>query len=81
MGLFRILRLLEVHFGENRTASRYLGLAEHAPRLAVFSIVFGFAVVGLPGTLSFRKTFLFAEHRCLTRKQGVCSRSRLRWML
>jgi len=40
-------------FGENLTASRHLGLAEHAPRLAVFFIVFGLALVGVPGTLSF----------------------------
>ncbi|HXR74613.1 MAG TPA: proton-conducting transporter membrane subunit [Bryobacteraceae bacterium] len=53
MGLFGILRLLEVRFGENLTASQHLGLAEHAPRLAVFFIVFGLALVGLPGTLSF----------------------------
>jgi NADH-quinone oxidoreductase subunit M len=53
MGLFGILRLLEVRFGENLTASRHLGLAEHAPRLAVFFVVFGLALVGLPGTLSF----------------------------
>jgi len=53
MGLFGILRLLEVRFGENLTASKYLGLAEHAPRLAVFFAVFGLALVGLPGTLSF----------------------------
>jgi NADH-quinone oxidoreductase subunit M len=53
MGLFGILRLLEVRFGENLTASRYLGLAEHAPRLAVSFVVFGLALVGLPGTLSF----------------------------
>lgn len=53
MGLFGILRLLEVRFGENLTASRYLGLAEHAPRLAVSFAVFGLALVGLPGTLSF----------------------------
>lgn len=53
MGLFGIVRLLEVRFGENLTASSYLGLAEHAPRLAVFFIVFGLALVGLPGTLSF----------------------------
>lgn len=53
MGLFGILRLLEVRFGENLTASKFLGLAEHAPRLAVFFIVFGLALVGLPGTLSF----------------------------
>jgi len=53
MGLFGILRLLEVRFGENLTTSRHLGLAEHAPRLAVFFAVFGLALVGLPGTLSF----------------------------
>lgn len=53
MGLFGILRLLEVRFGENLTASRHLGLAEHAPRLAVFFAIFGLALVGLPGTLSF----------------------------
>ena len=53
MGLFGVLRLLEVRFGENLTASRHLGLAEHAPRLAVFFLVFGLALVGLPGTLSF----------------------------
>lgn len=53
MGLFGILRLLEVRFGENLTASTHLGLAEHAPRLAVFFLIFGLALVGLPGTLSF----------------------------
>jgi NADH-quinone oxidoreductase subunit M len=53
MGLFGILRLLEVRFGENLMASRYLGLAAHAPRLAVSFAVFGLALVGLPGTLSF----------------------------
>lgn len=52
-GLFGILRLLEVRFGENLSASDYLGLAGHAPRLAVFFAVFGLALVGLPGTLSF----------------------------
>ena len=53
MGLFAILRLLEVRFGENLTASTHLGLAQHAPRLALFFIVLGLALVGLPGTLSF----------------------------
>lgn len=53
MGLFGILRLLEVRFGENLAATRHLGLAEHAPRLAVFFAIFGLALVGLPGTLSF----------------------------
>jgi NADH-quinone oxidoreductase subunit M len=53
VGLFGVVRLLEVRFGENLTAARHLGLAEHAPRLAVFFAVFGLALVGLPGTLSF----------------------------
>jgi NADH-quinone oxidoreductase subunit M len=53
MGLFGVLRLLEVRFGENLTASTHLGLAEHAPRLAVFFLIFGLALLGLPGTLSF----------------------------
>ncbi|HLJ49191.1 MAG TPA: proton-conducting transporter membrane subunit [Bryobacteraceae bacterium] len=53
MGLLSILRLLEVRFGENLSASAHLGLAEQAPRLAVFFVVFGLALVGLPGTLSF----------------------------
>ena len=53
MGLFDVLRLLEVRFGENLTAGTHLGLAGHAPRLAVFFLVFGLALVGMPGTLSF----------------------------
>ncbi|MDE3167647.1 MAG: hypothetical protein KGN36_17735 [Acidobacteriota bacterium] len=53
VGLFGILRLLEVRFGENLSASRHLGLAQHAPRLAVAFAVFALALVGLPGTLSF----------------------------
>jgi len=53
VALFGILRLLEVRFGENLTASRHFGLAEHAPRLAVSFAIFGLALVGLPGTLGF----------------------------
>lgn len=53
VGLFGILRLLEVRFGENLTASKHLGLAEHAPRLAVSFVILGLALVGLPGTLGF----------------------------
>ena len=53
VGLFAILRLLEVRFGENLSASKHLGLAEHAPRLAVSFAVLGLALVGLPGTLGF----------------------------
>ena len=53
VGLFGILRLLEVRFGENLSASMHLGLAEHAPRLAVAFAILGLALVGLPGTLGF----------------------------
>jgi len=53
VGLFGILRLLEVRFGENLTANKHLGLAEHAPRLAVSFAVLALALVGLPGTLGF----------------------------
>lgn len=53
VALFGILRLLEVRFGENLTASKHLGLAKHAPRLAVSFVIFGLALVGLPGTLGF----------------------------
>ncbi|HMK28750.1 MAG TPA: proton-conducting transporter membrane subunit [Terriglobales bacterium] len=53
VSLFGILRLLEVRFGENLSASKYLGLAEHAPRLAVSFAILGLALVGLPGTLGF----------------------------
>lgn len=53
VALFGILRLLEVRFGENLSASKHLGLAEHSPRLAVSFVIFGLALVGLPGTLGF----------------------------
>ena len=53
VALFGILRLLEVRFGENLSASKHFGLAEHAPRLAVSFVIFGLALVGLPGTLGF----------------------------
>lgn len=53
VGLFGIVRLLEVRFGENLTTATHLGLAQHAPRLAVSFAVFGLALLGLPGTLSF----------------------------
>ena len=53
VALFGILRLLEVRFGENLSASKHLGLAEHSPRLAISFVIFGLALVGLPGTLGF----------------------------
>ncbi|MBI2687774.1 MAG: hypothetical protein HYX27_15795 [Acidobacteria bacterium] len=52
-GLFSVLRLMEVRFGRSFTSDHYLGLAEYTPRLAVFFVVCGLALVGLPGTFSF----------------------------
>lgn len=53
-GLVSVYRALEARFaGVEECAGRYLGLAAHAPRLAVFFIVFGLALVGLPGTLGY----------------------------
>ena len=52
-GLFGVLRLLEVRFGDFVHSSQLLGLAAHTPRLAVFFAVCGLALVGLPGTLGF----------------------------
>jgi NADH-quinone oxidoreductase subunit M len=69
MGLFGILRLLEVRFGENLSANSYLGLAGHAPRLAVFFIVFGLALVGLPGTLSFCSQDLLIHGTLISHRQ------------
>jgi NADH-quinone oxidoreductase subunit M len=70
VALFGILRLLEVRFGENLTGSKHLGLAEHAPRLAVSFAIFGLALVGLPGTLGFCSQDLlihgaFTSHRLI----------------
>ena len=53
VGLFAILRLLEVRFGGHFTVHRHYGLAEHSPRLAVFFAIFALAFIGLPGTLGF----------------------------
>jgi NADH-quinone oxidoreductase subunit M len=52
-GLFSVLRLMEVRFGRPFTSDRFLGLSEYAPRMAVFFVVCGLALVGLPGTLGF----------------------------
>lgn len=53
VGLFAILRLLEVRFGDQFSVRRHYGLAEHSPRLAVFFAIFALAFIGLPGTLGF----------------------------
>ena len=52
-GLFSVLRLMEVRFGRLFTSDHFLGLSEYTPRLAVFFVVCGLALVGLPGTLGF----------------------------
>ena len=69
MGLFGIVRLLEVRFGENLTASRHLGLVQHAPRLAAFFILFSLALVGLPGTLGFCSQDLLVHGTLATHPQ------------
>lgn len=52
-GLFSVLRLMEVRFNRSFTTEHYLGLSEYTPRLAVFFVVCGLALVGLPGTVGF----------------------------
>jgi NADH-quinone oxidoreductase subunit M len=52
-GLFSVLRLMEVRFSRSFSGDQYLGLARYTPRLAVFFVVCGLALVGLPGTLGF----------------------------
>lgn len=52
-GLFSVLRLMEVRFNRSFTTDQYLGLSEYTPRLAVFFVVCGLSLVGLPGTLGF----------------------------
>jgi len=53
-GLVSVYRALEVRFaGVKESRHGHLGLAAHAPRLAVFFVVCGLALVGLPGTLGY----------------------------
>lgn len=51
--LFAVLRLVEVRHGLPILGTEYLGLGRRFPRLAVFFVVAGVALVGLPGTLGF----------------------------
>ncbi len=51
--LFAVLRLVEVRHGLAITGTEYLGVGRRFPRLAVFFVVAGVALVGLPGTLGF----------------------------
>lgn len=52
-GAFSVLRAVEVRRSGLLTTTEYLGLAKHAPRLAVFFGICTLALVGLPGTLGF----------------------------
>jgi NADH-quinone oxidoreductase subunit M len=51
--LVAVYRLVETRIGAGITGDRYLGLARSFPRLAVFFLVSGLALIGLPGTLGF----------------------------
>lgn len=52
-GLACILRAVESRCSDAVTGQGHLGLAVRAPRLAVFFLVCGLALVGLPGTLGY----------------------------
>lgn len=52
-GLVAVLRLIEVRETSDLTSAQNLGLAGRFPRLAVFFLLSGMALVGLPGTLGF----------------------------
>ncbi len=51
--LVAVYRLLEVRVGRPISGDEFLGLGAQFPRLAVFFLVSGLALVGLPGTLGF----------------------------
>lgn len=51
--LLAVYRSLEVRTTEAAEGGKFLGLAMHAPRLAVFFAVGAVSLVGLPGTLGF----------------------------
>ena len=51
--LATVYRLIEVRVGRPISGDEFLGLAQQFPRLAVFFLVSGLALVGLPGTLGF----------------------------
>ncbi|OYW74574.1 MAG: hypothetical protein B7Z37_17090 [Verrucomicrobia bacterium 12-59-8] len=52
-GLICIVRVLEARVSSTEDPLMHLGLAAKAPRLAVFFLVCGLALVGLPGTLGY----------------------------
>ncbi len=51
--LAAVLRLLETRTGSRLESAHFLGLANRFPRLAVFFLIGGLALIGLPGTLGF----------------------------
>jgi NADH-quinone oxidoreductase subunit M len=51
-GITIVLRCIEVRCGD-LLRERFAGIGTKAPRLAVFFLIFGLALVGLPGTLGF----------------------------
>lgn len=52
-GLLTVYRALEARYPDVRFTAGHLGLANTAPRLAVFFALCGLALIGLPGTLGF----------------------------
>lgn len=52
-GLVCVVRVLEVRVSGIADPADHLGLAVKAPRLAVFFLVCGLALIGLPGTLGY----------------------------
>lgn len=52
-GLVAVLRLVETRVGGSIGGAQFLGLANNFPRLAVFFLISGLALIGLPGTLGF----------------------------
>ncbi len=52
-GLACVLRAVEVRHAEAGRGEQFLGVAGRAPRLAVFFLICGLALVGLPGTLGY----------------------------
>jgi NADH-quinone oxidoreductase subunit M len=51
-GLLMILRSVEVRFGD-LPAQQFAGVGVRVPRLSAFFMIFGLALIGLPGTLGF----------------------------
>jgi NADH-quinone oxidoreductase subunit M len=53
LGMTVVLRGVEARVADAREPAGPLGLAVHAPRLAVFFLICGLALVGLPGTAGY----------------------------